>query len=236
MSIISIDPQNQVLIRCPTVVRYLAREYVDKFFEDGTLRLTSFQALWKHADEERRDELEGTSLVEIIAPGLPASLFSSRVVDETYVLCGMAYETWDNPFGHDAGIKIVDTVSFAIAVGNRLPGCLRTMQGPCNYRAEPIHRMLPHAARTLGEADSPSDFETKYAEFERLRQREQFEGLFTKSSRYSSQCEYRILWGCGGQQKEHVMLTCPEAVEFCQPIYKDLAEKDEIAAAPPGSA
>lgn len=47
----------------PTLFRYLASDYVEAFFAEGSLRLSSFTRFAKHADEQRRDPDEGMAAV-----------------------------------------------------------------------------------------------------------------------------------------------------------------------------
>jgi hypothetical protein len=42
-------------LRQPYVYRYLKKRHVDQFFEDGTLRLSSFSEFSKHRDEAKLD-------------------------------------------------------------------------------------------------------------------------------------------------------------------------------------
>ena len=42
-------------VRLPTLVRQMKPEYVDAFFNDGSLRLSSFESFRRHPDEKRKD-------------------------------------------------------------------------------------------------------------------------------------------------------------------------------------
>ena len=43
----------------PTLFRFINSEYVEAFFKDGSLRLSSFSQFKKHKDEQRFDKHEG---------------------------------------------------------------------------------------------------------------------------------------------------------------------------------
>ena len=43
----------------PTLFRYLPSRFVDAFFEDGSLRISSFATFRRHTDEQRLDKKEG---------------------------------------------------------------------------------------------------------------------------------------------------------------------------------
>jgi len=50
-------------IRRPYVFRYLEKQFVDAFFESGSLRLSSFAKFSRHKDEQRFDPDEGYGMV-----------------------------------------------------------------------------------------------------------------------------------------------------------------------------
>jgi hypothetical protein len=52
-------------IHTPQVVRELDTEFVDAFFKDGSLRISSFAKFQEHPDEQRRDGKEGQMAVDV---------------------------------------------------------------------------------------------------------------------------------------------------------------------------
>ena len=46
----------------PPVYRFMDKQYVEQFFVDGSLRLSSFRRFSQHSDEERQDCAEGTAI------------------------------------------------------------------------------------------------------------------------------------------------------------------------------
>src|SRR5689334_19833085 len=73
----------------PVVYRYLEQRWVDAFFEDGTLRLTSFARCRQHADEQRLDNEEGVCriLVRDREHGNALALQELEFNPTAYVLC-----------------------------------------------------------------------------------------------------------------------------------------------------
>jgi hypothetical protein len=50
--------RNWTMLR-PTLYRFLESKYVDAFFQEGSLRLSSFERFAQHPDEQRKDAGEG---------------------------------------------------------------------------------------------------------------------------------------------------------------------------------
>ena len=100
-------------VRKPYVYRYMDRKYVDRFFEDGSLRLSSFSSFAKHSDEERQDEAEGSGMVVHVCPDGDAKTMTAMLGqgENAYVLCGSTlYEPeLAETFGCDSGFRINDT-------------------------------------------------------------------------------------------------------------------------------
>jgi hypothetical protein len=90
-SAIAVHVAREWRIRRPYVYRYLEREYVDRFFKEGALRVSSFAQFAEHPDEERQDGKEGWGTVIQTTPGGAAghTLFAHMSQGaNAYVLCG----------------------------------------------------------------------------------------------------------------------------------------------------
>src|SRR6187549_3757473 len=72
----------------PVVYRYLDRRFADAFFEDGSLRLTSFAKCQKHSDEQRLDVDEGTLRLLMSDTGTNVlKLYELKSTVNAYLLC-----------------------------------------------------------------------------------------------------------------------------------------------------
>ena len=113
MSIVNLPIGYHWEVRTPVVDRVIRREYVDAFFQDGSLRLSSFEAFCRHPDEARRDVEEGKAAMQIASPGgnLSAITFNGQ---EAYVLCGSMAES--HPGEDMATLRIMDTLAFSTTV------------------------------------------------------------------------------------------------------------------------
>lgn len=195
----------------PPLYRYLPLKYVDAFFADGSLRLSSFATFHKHADEERRDEKEGISLlVHSNQEGSGQTLTGwGEHGRNAYVLCGALRQDDGlmNDFQCDSYIQINDTAGFAQLVANQIAGFAGVLAGPCRYAQMRI------IERDLGPIDPDS---LSIEEIYRLANDQQkLEALFLKEQRYSHQAEYRILWLTSGTTEPFLDIKVPDAISLC---------------------
>ena len=106
----------------PVVFRMLERPWVDKFFETGELRLSSFAQFAKHTDEQRKDK-EGNNTITLRGASTTGFARIHGSGSNAYVLCATALEpsqTLLKAFNNDAAIQIFDAMGFA-PYRNRFP-------------------------------------------------------------------------------------------------------------------
>lgn len=211
------------LVVSPRVFRYLPQRFVDAFFEDGTLRLSSFNRFAKHADEERKDVAEGKGVRTGTGDQLTIVMGSARGSD-LYVLCGSLIhsEQMSKTFPDaDGAFAIDDTLQFAAAVARALPGFKAGMEGPAIYQDDTTIRrdMGATTLDDLLDASNKPDGTISMDLLPKLQaQVGGTEEFFTKSSRYANQAEYRLLWGVEGYATDLIDLKVPEAVQFCRKL------------------
>lgn len=207
----------------PRVFRFLPQKYVDDFFADGSLRLSSFNQFAKHADEERKDGAEGKGVRTGI--GEQATVFlASGVGSDCYVLCGsLIYsDQMRRTFpGADGSFVIDDTMGFAGAIARALPGFKGGMEGPAIYQDDTTIRrdMGPTSIEELVDAHKRPDNTIDMNLLLQLQgQVGGTEEFFTKHSRYANQAEYRLLWGIDGHAQDFIDLKVPAARQFCRKL------------------
>jgi len=128
--------------------RYLEAKYVEAFFKDGSLRLSSFAQFAQHPDEQRKDTAEGVSSKFGVGSQATIGIFGSTG-HNYYVLCGTLHNTDGvrKQFGqYDACIAIDNVVNFANAVSLKIPSFTGGIEGPALYQDE---RMI---IKNLGKA------------------------------------------------------------------------------------
>ena len=206
-------------IRRPYVYRYMQREFVDLFFEQGILRLSSFSSFSKHKDEERLDSQEGRGVVTNVDFGGSGQTVIAGIGQghDAYVLCGAMKHSGEllSSFSVDSGFRINDTTAFGCAIASAIPGFRGGLEGACIYAER----------RTVSRKAGPVDFESMRVspEAKELDMGKMFSAIFNiagddlyflKQKAYEHQCEYRLLWSAANP-KDYIDVTCPEAREFC---------------------
>jgi hypothetical protein len=108
-------------VKTPTVYRYLEQEYIDKFFEEGIIQLSSFAQFAEHEDEARNDSDEGVNIMTVEGDDRCIISVGAAGMD-AYVFCGstIASESLMKEFGVDGYFKINDTRSFAKEIAKSL--------------------------------------------------------------------------------------------------------------------
>lgn len=193
---------------------------MDRFFEDGSLRLGSFAHFSTHKDEERRDTEEGRGCVghmKTEGEGFAIGGIMRQGLN-AYVLCGSTrYATQlRESFGVDSGFRINDTTAFANAISSHIPGFIWGCEGMCIYSGN------DSIIRDMGDLNLNSfmsEGDDKNIQIEKvsslLTSAAGDDLLFLKSDRFSHQNEYRMLWFCRQNIRGYIDIKCPEAREFC---------------------
>src|SRR4051812_23850100 len=91
-NIMNINFTRQWSVVRPRLYRHLPTTYVDSFFNDGSLRLSSFAQFAKHPDENLRDTGEGRGSRFGIGSQATIAIFGGRGMD-CYVLCATLHNT-----------------------------------------------------------------------------------------------------------------------------------------------
>lgn len=219
-------------IRRPYVYRYMEREFVDLFFKQGILRLSSFSSFSKHKDEERLDTQEGRGIVANIDHTGTGQTFMAAIGQghDAYVLCGATKHSSElsTAFSVDSGFRINDTTSFGCAIANTIPRFRGGLEGACIYSEK----------RVVNRKAGPIDLESMRISPERkeLDMGKMFAAMsniagddlfFLKQKTYEHQCEYRLIWTASDAQ-DYIDISCPEAREFCT-RFEEIEEGSNVA-------
>lgn len=206
----------------PCLYRFLNKEYVDAFFKDGTLRISSFAQFSKHKDEQRLDCHEGeVHFVEQTKEfgGQTVEIFSKHGGNAYVLSSSMRFDKkLADSFECNSYIKITDTTAFGITIAKHIQNLIAAYEGPCNYQVMKIMaketngppKHIEHYKNDEGLVDvdklikSTTSRHAAHAPF------------FLKDARYSNQVEYRFVWLVNEQVEEPIFIKAPEAVQFCE--------------------
>jgi hypothetical protein len=204
-------------IRVPVLTRYLEKEYVDLFLNEGKLRLSSFKAFRNNPDEQRGDVFEGRPNLQINTPNGSHAIVGISG-QEAYILCAGTVENskMESSFKTEYGFRILNPLGFADAISRHIPGFVCGMEGLCSYRDNLL--VTKYDERPITPPDSYANPEEWAKEYERYVGEQAKETYFIKHIDYAHQGEYRFIWFASGLEREYIDITCQEAVRFCQPL------------------
>lgn len=200
--------------RTPTVYRCIPATYVDAFFNDGSLRLSSFQAFQAHDDEERRDYHDGKAAVRIRTPD--GNYINAIVTSPmpAYVLCGSTTWPTDEQLADAryAYIAITDTTSFALAVARQIPDVTSGIEGFCMYNTSTL---LPASDTRPFPAPRSVPFEELMSRLAAYMAPHIVSAYFLKRMKFVHEAEYRFIWMMKDANAKELHIKVPLARDFC---------------------
>lgn len=214
-------------IHLPIVYRYLPKKYVKAFFDDGSIRLSSFQQFAKHADEARCDPHEGHAHLMAIGANRHFGAYTEPSNNNMYTMCGstvLSLSVMEQFSGCDACIAIYNVSAFGTEIGFRLAGYQAGLDGACTYKSQ---RNL--VAEFDGEPLSLDEYKGKDVPKEHMMEIinkiHPDQHLFLKELKHASQLEHRLFWFMDNSIDPLIDIKAPKAAQYCRPIYYE-----EIAA------
>jgi hypothetical protein len=211
-------------IRLPILTRYLEAKYVDAFFEDGSLRLSSFRKFRKSPDEERGDIFEGRVNMEITIPNAHHAICAISG-QEAYVMSTTTVESrkLGASLKSDSGFRILNSLAFADCVSRQIAGFLGGCQGLCIYRDDIV--IQKKDSEPMRTPESYSNPEERAADYDKYVSKHIVDAFFLKRAEYSHQGEYRFIWFAQGTEKDHLDVKCPDAIKYCERLTTDQLEQ-----------
>lgn len=213
-------PQQRTWEIMPSVVyRYMKQVYIDEFFKSGKIRLSSFSLFSKHDDEQRKDTSEGQNILTGV--GRRQTLSAMTVHGHNAYILSASYlksETLMRDFESDGCFKITNSNGFGIAIANKIPGCRRGVEGPCQYKSRRvITRDIGdfHVDDLRREDDATIDGDKMMRRVLEIGGSDVF---FVKLGKYQHQLEYRFVWGIDQKSDDYIFIECPEALRFCERV------------------
>lgn len=218
---ISMAMHRQWQIIRPRVYRFLPSQFVDKFFEDGSLRLSSLAKFAQHADEQRKDTAEGFGVRVGTGTHMMMASVHGRGVD-CYVLCGSMHNTKNIAAAFpdcDSCIIIDNPLSFAAEVALEIPYFQNGFEGSCIYQDDTtIYKDIADQTpeQLMDKFRNPDGSVSTELLTHTAEQIGGIEEYFLKSSIYIGQSEYRFLWQSRHPVGEFIDIKAPGARRFCR--------------------
>ncbi|RYY86541.1 MAG: hypothetical protein EOO15_14225 [Chitinophagaceae bacterium] len=220
---ISVPFQKPVHIALPVVYRYMESQYIDKFFNEGILRVSSFKRFVNYPDEIRGDRSEGSGAFKANSGGFQV-LAMTNVGHDAYILCTSLVESNELKSTFDVAecLKIINPLGFSNAIMNAIPGTTQSFLGFCNYQE---HRVVQKTIEGLSVNDFTNDEGELIIGGETFWQRNQelvgngTDLLFLKERKYQNQVEFRFVWTVNTaffDVPNYLDIVCKEAIQFCE--------------------
>ena len=194
------------------------RKWVDNFFEKGEIQLSCFKNFKDNEDEFQGDKDEGESCMILTDEKNTTHFIAYEGGMNAQILC--TTEKLDKKvitdFNGKYAIKINDPTMFALEISRKIPFFISGLEGTCDYvefRSAHFDRQLK-TDKVLHALKNSNIEEYKKLMYELTLNME----LFSKHNKYRHQCEYRFIWFNQKSQSASKIITCPEAVEYCEII------------------
>lgn len=212
-------PQAFINFYNPTLYRYLPKKYVDEFFEEGKIRLSSFAKFKELKDEQKGDSNEGNSVLWGISEEQSVMAVTSHGHD-AFVLCGSLILNKEvmADFQADDCIVISDPAKFAMSIANCIPEIRGILLGPCRYQKDKTlqRRMGNFRIEDLRVSSNDQSIDMNKI-FQLSSQVGGDNVFFTKVEKYAPQHEFRFLWFTWDSiASSDIYIVCPEATKFCR--------------------
>jgi hypothetical protein len=205
----------------PMVFRYLESEWVDEFFKNGILRLSSFKKFHQHEDEQRGDKQEGSNMIFGVGSENQFGAMTSNGHDAFVLSTSLTYnEDLYHDFDVDACFIIEKPHEFMESIMKAIPEFKGVNFGPCLYQPDRIiQRQMPGFNLDSIKSDDEPNTNDMGKMFNQINQASGLDVLFSKTNEYAHQHEYRMLWHTYlDPMPEHIDLIVPDAVQYCRKI------------------
>ncbi|WP_253449667.1 hypothetical protein [Halomonas sp. Y3] len=186
------------------IVKMAKKDHVNSFFEEGKLQLSSFEYYSRHDHGEIGDRLEGDVILLAERENFTTAGRFAGGFDH-YLFC--TYLGDPNPetlakFEYDSGFIIRDPAGFATAIQRAL-GAKIHEYASCVYSSHKALRGKVQPGFTIDRIDHHTIEMVSSARH------------FVKPDHFSHQREFRFTWQMPHDVSEPFIITCPEAIQYC---------------------
>jgi hypothetical protein len=198
----------------------LETEYVDRFFDTGELRLSTFNMFRRHPDERCRDDQEGKVLIDCVTADGREMIGIAAFGLAAYVLCGTTVESAEmqRRMQRDSFFRIMNTTGFAFEVAQAIPGFTGGGEGFCIYQDG--RKITKYGTPPIGDLDELNEHPNRNAIVQQyVENAGATEAHFLKLEKYRDEGEYRFLWLTDRAVSEPLTIHVPNARQYCQRKY-----------------
>ncbi|HRG69878.1 MAG TPA: hypothetical protein PLS73_13600 [Saprospiraceae bacterium] len=192
-------------------------EYMDRFYQDGELRISCIESFRSYPDEIRGDRYEGQGSAYINHENKDISLI---IFD--YAINGYILSTTDTindkvikAFNATCAIKIYNSAYFGLEIAKELQAVQQGIEGDCNYVDDKTIELDFSVQQDL---INKSGFANDLAFQIEMQRKVSTKALFLKHKKYNYQKEYRLIWFSENRVLTPVVVKIPQARLVCEPI------------------
>lgn len=191
-------------------------QYIEDFFVNGNIYLSSFKNFKKYEDEMQGDRTEGHNLVGGFNGKDSSQYVSYEGGVNAYVLCttNSLNENVIKDFKGVGAIKIKDSVNFGKEIARKLPFVNTGIGGNCIYGDSKVLIL----ENEQNDVFQNIDFKDPISIKNELTQITLGVEMFMKHTKYEHQQEHRLLWFSDVQIDNGIVIHCPEAIKYCDKI------------------
>lgn len=209
----------------PMVYRFLDEKYIDDFFNDGSLMLSTYERCKKLEDEKRRDEQEGENTI-VKTEGTFKVVIKAGIGYNPLLLCTSLYQTdvTREITTSKFCLEIKEPQKFAEAVAQELVRLghyvIDTYIGPCCYSNKTIEGYGDSASIELFLKESERSKTINPEFFNQIIGEVAGQHMyFNKPLKFVHENEYRFIWIVNYDPKDKpVFIKVPEATKYCRKI------------------
>jgi hypothetical protein len=209
-------------VRQPEITRVIDSIYVDAFFADGSIRLSSMEKFRSYPDEERGDPREGERHARHTnAQGSQFVFINAQPAGHNaYVLSFTSnnHAGGMQTFGNSA-FRVKSSFQFGAALSAAIPNFVEGIEGPCIYTDQfALDRNIGAADDALFSNEDGFQIGGPSQSHVLAQMQAGPEFYFKKRTRYAPQNEYRMVWFVSGAAQPYLDIKCPAAVAVCERV------------------
>ena len=192
--------------------------YLDNFFSKGELLLSCFTKFKEYPNEIQGDKSEGQAMLFAKTTQDKSIGLYFNSASNAYILS--TTKSLDNKVIQDfkavGAIKIKNPTAFAVEVSNRIPFFTAGTEGECLYQEERIiNRELTEEQTKKYSLENMNDIDNHSNLLNEISNNDE---AFVKLDKYSYQNEHRLVWFTQGDKHQHLIINCPEVIQFCERV------------------
>ncbi len=210
----------------PVLYREIGVAHIDDFFEKGELLVSTFNRCRKLENDNRRDNLELSNIVELYEESNRRMEFRAQMEDDILLLCTSLQPIKGDKKGI---IKINDVDGFFSAVSEALSSrtdCLITeaISGACVYNDKRISIHTDSLATRIqlilhGKITNVNLMDCLLELAETMRLQAENDIIMNKPTRFTSENEYRFVWKLQKPiEGDYLIVNVPEIKRFCERV------------------